>query len=569
MKNRIQLLVGLFLLLSCSYLSCNRSKNKEPAPPEESFTLYSDPGLSPLISNWAGIYGVLNPDMEIQVVDVTSPDVFDDLQNTNSLGFFNNSEAMSRFNFPPWKEVVGREVIVMVMNSDNPYEAGIATKGVSPEVLGNILTGEDVANWSQIVGAGEDLPIHFIMVDHASIPATLAGYFGSDQIAIQASSVKEKDDLIAAVEGDAGAIGICRLTDIIDPAKQSFTENVQLLPLDLNGNGELDHMESIYTDLNTFSRGVWIGKYPRSLVTSIYSVSASQPEGEMEVAFLKWILSNGQALLDNYGFTDLEANERLAKARIIDNYRINPPDVTQAEVYRNPLFSNIYFLGLLVLFAIILLMTIAGILVRERTKGEDGEGIIVQQPVINEQFIRSPQGLLYDRSHTWAFMDEEGMVKIGIDDFLQHVTGTLTNVKLRSPGELVRKGKHVFSIAQDGKQLDICAPVSGTIKEVNPLLKNQTSLLNKEPYKNGWVYKIEPTNWMKEIKFLITGKNYKNWIQNEITRLKEFFTLSIRPETSQYANVLQDGGDLSDGLLEQFGPVIWEDFQTHFLDELS
>jgi hypothetical protein len=68
------------------------------------------------------------------------------------------------------------------------------------------------------------------------------------------------------------------------------------------------------------------------------------------------------------------------------------------------------------------------------------------------------------------------------------------------------------------------------------------------------------------MKYMIIGSGYKDWIRNEINRLKEFFAESLRPETAQYANVLQDGGELTDGLLKDFGPVIWEDFQTQFLD---
>ena len=46
-----------------------------------------------------------------------------------------------------------------------------------------------------------------------------------------------------------------------------------LLPIDRNGNGLIDYNEKIYDDINDFSRGVWIGKYPKSLFSNIYSVA--------------------------------------------------------------------------------------------------------------------------------------------------------------------------------------------------------------------------------------------------------------------------------------------------------
>jgi glycine cleavage system H lipoate-binding protein len=183
--------------------------------------------------------------------------------------------------------------------------------------------------------------------------------------------------------------------------------------------------------------------------------------------------------------------------------------------------------------------------------------------------VKVAPGLYYDKTHTWAFMEKDGTVKVGIDDFLQRVTGPLTRVKMKSTGERVKKGKKVVSIIQDGKQLDICAPVSGTIKELNTRLSTESSLLNSSPYSDGWIYKIEPSNWIKEVQFLLMGNPYKKWIEKEFQRLKEFLTDTVRGENAAYARVLQDGGEIRDNILMDLGPEIWEDFQTNFMDVSS
>jgi hypothetical protein len=137
---------------------------------------------------------------------------------------------------------------------------------------------------------------------------------------------------------------------------------------------------------------------------------------------------------------------------------------------------------------------------------------------------------------------------------------------MKSPGERVRKGKKAVSIIQDGKQLDISAPVSGTIKEQNTHLTTDSSLLNSSPYAEGWIYKIEPVNWFKEVQFLIMGSSYKKWLKNEFQRLKDFLTDTIRSDYEEYAHVLQDGGELKENILKDLGPETWEDFQTNFID---
>jgi hypothetical protein len=137
---------------------------------------------------------------------------------------------------------------------------------------------------------------------------------------------------------------------------------------------------------------------------------------------------------------------------------------------------------------------------------------------------------------------------------------------MKHPGERIRKGKQVLSIIQDGKQLDIYSPISGIIREKNKTLATNTSVINSSPYGEGWIYMIEPTNWIKEIQFLFMGNKYREWLKSELLRLKDFLTDSVRSESVEYAYVLQDGGELVDRILEGLGPKIWEDFQANFID---
>jgi glycine cleavage system H lipoate-binding protein len=178
-----------------------------------------------------------------------------------------------------------------------------------------------------------------------------------------------------------------------------------------------------------------------------------------------------------------------------------------------------------------------------------------------------PKGLFYDKTHTWAFMEKDGHVKVGIDDFLQHITGPLTRIQMKKAGESIKKGELLFSLNQNGKQLDIYAPISGIIKEHNDKLIGNSGLLNTSPYTDGWVYSIEPRGWAEEIQLMDMAEKYSRWIKTEFSRVKDFIASTVKPGTSEYAPiVLQDGGHLKDGILAEFGPSIWEDFQTNFLD---
>ena len=189
------------------------------------------------------------------------------------------------------------------------------------------------------------------------------------------------------------------------------------------------------------------------------------------------------------------------------------------------------------------------------------------EPVFDENSIVIPKGIYFDKTHTWAFMKKDGTVKIGIDDFLLHITGPITRVEMKNAGEKIKKGDQLISIIQKGKQLNIYAPISGTIKTQNKNLTSDSSLLNSAPYEDGWVYTIEPTNWLLEIQYLTMAEKYKTWLTDEFSRLKDFFAEVLKTNNAPYALItLQDGGALKDNVLSDLGPEIWEDFQIKFID---
>lgn len=187
--------------------------------------------------------------------------------------------------------------------------------------------------------------------------------------------------------------------------------------------------------------------------------------------------------------------------------------------------------------------------------------------VFDEQTVRIPKGIYFDKTHTWAFMNRNGKVEVGINDFLQNITGTPSRIEMKKTGDTVRKGDHLLTIVQDGKRLNIYSPVSGTVNAFNENLLNQPSLLNSAPYAEGWVYHIEPVNWFRETQFMLMADQTANWMKKEFSRLKDF--LANAYPVNELAPVMQDGGALKVHVLENAGPEVWEEFQTNFIDTIK
>ncbi len=560
MKTKIILFISL-LLLNYSNLSSKDSIAENDSSPGDSIKVLSTPDLYNLTIKWASEFNRLYPGAKIRVITVSDTRMADNLIKNGNFGFVSN-EYYSEFNTESfWKVVVGRDIIVPVINSKNPYIDEIYKKGISADVLVRFINNHDSRNWGTLLKNESSSPVHFYRINDESINKGLAAFLKTDHIRIDGIEAGTGEEMISAIQKDPYAIGFCKMVNIMDFNNQSIAENIRLLPIDRNGNGLIDYNEKIYDDINVFSRGVWIGKYPKTLFSNIYSISSNQPKKETEIAFLKWILTDGQRFLESNGYSDLLITERQTTVDKLYN----------AEIYTGVASDNKPISGILlfIITTIILAGLIANAIVRSRHHKKAATSIVkaVSQIALDENSLVIPKGLYFDKTHTWAFMEQNGTVKVGVDDFLQHITGTITRIKLKNQGDKIKKGELMLSIIQYGKQLNLYAPVSGVIIKKNEALETNSSLVNSSPYNDGWVYMIEPANWVRENQLLFMADKHRQFIKNEFSRLKDFLATIFNKDTEKYGQlILQDGGELRDGILANLGPEVWEDFQTNILD---
>lgn len=109
-----------------------------------------------------------------------------------------------------------------------------------------------------------------------------------------------------------------------------------------------------------------------------------------------------------------------------------------------------------------------------------------------------------------------------MDDFGQATAGKILFIRLRPEGKAVSQGESIGKL-ESGKWVgDLKAPVSGTIVQVNVKIKGAPSLVNTDPYGEGWLLVVQPSKLDEELKTLITGNAVKKWMEKEVVeRLKK------------------------------------------------
>lgn len=559
MKTSIKVFIALLSLLLC--IGSSPAAIGENSGQKGVVSVYSTADLYPLALKWAGEFSRLHPDQQISVVKADPSALAETGENDTRIGFVSAKELSALKLAPKWQVIVGREVIVPIMNAANPFTEEINKSGISSKSFAASFGKSSGMQWGTLLNNGQTTPVHYYMVNDASVKSLLAGFLATDPGNLGTMTLVDGPEMVAAVQQDPAAIGFCRLTDLLAANAQGMAENIRLLPIDKNGNGKLDYMEQIYGDVQAFSRGVWIGKYPAALISDLFSVSSAAPTGETDVAFVSWVLTDGQQLLNQNGYCDLVANERQSQ---LD--KITPANLTAVTPTRTISALTYILIGLAGFLVIGFLLN----QVMRAVRNKQAASLTMESgPVVefDERAIEAPKGLYFDKTHTWAFMEKDGTVRIGIDDFLKHTIGPVTRVEMKNPGEKIRKGDPLLTVIRQGKKLVLYSPVSGMIKKQNRELAASAALLHSSPFTDGWVYQVEPANWLREIQFLSMAEKYRSWINSEFTRLKDFLAMSLGTNNLQLSHVvLQDGGALKDGLLSELGPEVWEDFQHRFLD---
>lgn len=104
-----------------------------------------------------------------------------------------------------------------------------------------------------------------------------------------------------------------------------------------------------------------------------------------------------------------------------------------------------------------------------------------------------PDDLYYDQEHVWARV-EGSTVTIGMTEFGQDLAGEIVYVEVPRVGRDVSQGEAFMSM-ESGKWVGrIRAPLSGTIIEANEEVEWESTIVNEDPYGEGWLAKIEASD---------------------------------------------------------------------------
>lgn len=126
-----------------------------------------------------------------------------------------------------------------------------------------------------------------------------------------------------------------------------------------------------------------------------------------------------------------------------------------------------------------------------------------------------PEGLYYTKEHEWIKL-EGSNCRVGVTDYAQKSLHEVVFVDLPKVGTKINRSQTLGSVESVKAVADVYAPISGEVIEVNARLADSPELVNQQPYGDGWIAIVKPSNLESELKDLMDSKRYADFLRTQV-----------------------------------------------------
>ncbi len=140
------------------------------------------------------------------------------------------------------------------------------------------------------------------------------------------------------------------------------------------------------------------------------------------------------------------------------------------------------------------------------------------EPITFHKGLRLGADVAVHPGHTWARF-RRGQAVVGADDLVQASLGPVETVTLPPTGTWICRGQPLFGLRRGDRTVELRAPVSGMVVDHNASVEQRPSLMNTDPYGQGWVVKLRGLDLRRERRRLRAGETARVWFGYEVDRL--------------------------------------------------
>lgn len=296
-------------------VSCGKKQNPQTKDGlSGSITISGAFALYPLAVKWAEEFQAMHPGVRIDLsAGGAGKGMTDVLADVVDLGM------VSREVYPPELEkgavpfASAKDAVVITINADNPLAKKLMKHGISQEAATKIWITGEYTTWGQVLGTNDNTPIHvYTRSDACGAAETFALWMGKKQEDLLGTAVFGDPGLASAIQADKLGIGLNNIGYAYDEKSRKPNQGLLVCPIDRDNDGVITSDEYFYDTKDDFIAAVAEDKYPSPPARDLYLVSHGTPKNPAVIAFLEYVLTDGQKQNVPVGYISLN-EEKLQK----------------------------------------------------------------------------------------------------------------------------------------------------------------------------------------------------------------------------------------------------------------
>lgn len=277
--------------------------------------------LFPLMTVWAEEYQKLNPHVSFDVqAGGAGKGMTDMLTGAADIAMLSREPRQEELDQGSFLVAVTIDSVLGTFNANNPYLEELVAQGITPEEANGIWITGEITTWGQLLGTDSTEKINVYTRSDSAGAAEMWAIFslGETQEDLIGTAVNADPGLAEAVRQDPLGVGYNNVGFTFNQATGEPIDGLRGIPIDLNGNGQIDPEEDFYNTRDAFTAAVADGRYPFPPARILYLVTKGAPSPAI-ADFYRWVLTDGQAYVTDAGYVSLTPEKLQESLSLLDD----------------------------------------------------------------------------------------------------------------------------------------------------------------------------------------------------------------------------------------------------------
>lgn len=281
---------------------CKQAAQNDTISISGAFALY------PLTVKWAEEYQKLHPEITIDVsAGGAGKGMTDVLSGMVDLAMFSRSVSKEESDKGAWTIAVSRDAVVPMINAGNPFIVQLKQRGLKQQDFVDLFINKKYTTWNALLGeSGNEKLSIFTRSDACGAAEMWGKYLGKNQENLEGVGVFGDPGMADAVKKDQFGLGYNNVIYAYDIKSRKPYPGLDVIPIDINGNGSIDLEENFYGSLDSVMAAISDLRYPSPPARDLYLISKGKPVKKSVTQFLEWILTEGQKFVHEAGYVQLK-----------------------------------------------------------------------------------------------------------------------------------------------------------------------------------------------------------------------------------------------------------------------